>query len=59
MLKPGFDMTWKECGDDKDHREKHQANGDMPHESGGRPKLNQIMGVILRVAPNDQRKAYK
>src|SRR6478609_5337352 len=57
MLESCLYVTWKERGDDKDHREQHQANGDVPHESGRRPKLDQVMRAILRVAPNDQRKS--
>src|ERR1019366_8080143 len=46
-------------GGEKDDRKQHQADGDVPHESGRRPNLDPVMRLILPEAPDNQRNTHE
>jgi hypothetical protein len=57
MLELGLDVAGDEGGGEENHREQHEAFGDVPHESRRRPDLRQPMRVVLPVAIDDDREA--
>src|SRR5215831_4665480 len=57
MLELCFDMARDESGGEKDHREQHQADGDVAHKRRRRPDLRRLR-VVLRKTPYDERKPH-